>query len=101
MNYLLLLQMDRNKISRKLIIENFFEKNNKNIKLEEIISKVIKENQRKYGHSKTVPDDKIKFLVKNFKIRWNKCKNKSYFYKKFSSWLDIEEKLVDKNGKFK
>lgn len=92
--------MDRNKISRRYIITKYFERTNTKTTLKEIVSATIKQNQRKYGHSKTISDGAIKLLVNGFGIRWRNYKKQAPFYKKASVWLDFEEKLIENNGKY-
>ena len=94
-------QMNGNKIFRRYIIDKiFFLKTNKKVTLEKIILRIVKKNQRKYGHTKTLPYNTIKLFVKNFEIRWKKYKHKNYFYIHSSTWLNGDEKLIDKHRKY-
>ena len=68
--------MDGNKISRRYILDKFFERTNKKVTLQNIISRVVKENQRKYGHTKTLSYNTIqlfarvlRFVGRNISIR--------------------------------
>ena len=45
--------MDENKISRKYITNKFFEKNQQEGDIQQIILRVVKENKKKYGHTKS------------------------------------------------
>ena len=76
--------MEGNKISRRYIIDKFFERTNKKVTLQHIISRVVKENQKKYGHTKTLLYNTIQLFIKSFEIR-KKCKHKNYFrWKKYN-----------------
>ena len=48
------------------IIDKFFERTNKKVTLQQFITRVVKENQRKYEHTKTLPNNTIQLFVKIF-----------------------------------
>ena len=68
--------------------------------LKYIILRAVKENEKKYGHTDTLPYNIFKLFVEKFKIRWKKYKHKNYFYRHSSTLLDGDEKLIYKNGRY-
>ena len=42
------------RLRERIFIDRFFERTNKKVALQQIILRVVKENQRKYGHTKTL-----------------------------------------------
>ena len=87
--------MDGNK-ARRYVINKFFERTNK-VTLQQTNLKVVKENQRKYGHTKLFH---IHYLIIRFEICWKKYKHKNYFYRHSSKRLGGDEKLIEKNGRY-
>ena len=73
------------KIFKRYIINRFLERTNKKVTLRKIILRVIKENQR------TIP-----YTL----FYWKKYKHKNYFYRHSSTWLDGNEKFIEKNGRY-
>ena len=60
--------MDGNKVSRMYIIDRFYERTNKKVTFKQITWRVVKKNQRKYGHNKTVPYTLFNYSSKVFRF---------------------------------